>query len=859
MRNRFVKRKSLSLVLAAAFCVGMLSGCAKGTETTNSAGSENATNAVEKTSYKAVGQYNGLDIAAQNDQYALLYNKNTAVVSILNKQSGTIWSSSATEEELSGISVDQTRNEMLSSAILKYYDSSDNSFTLNTYGDCVSKSQQTVYSIQNGIRIEYVIGEAESVDIYPKALTADYVESQILPKLDESQKKRFLQYFTKYVYSQTSENIRNELSQTYTNFPTTALYNAETVPVKYRRVIKEALESCGLNEDILQEEYDKLGYSCTLTPQASFSMAIEYTLDHDHLNVRVPCNDVSYNKNVFYITEIQVLPFFGACSEQNDGYMLIPDGSGALVNLNNTNKNATSVTVYSEDVNQDYENVSSIISENTNLPGYGLKQGNHAFLAVLQDGASLATIKAVPYNNLTGLNHIYASYDYLERQTFKPNGLVRGTEFVRYGSQSYQDDIVQSYYFLEGEHSTYADMAALYRNYLFGSSERSNVTGRLYLESYGVINCKNTVLGFKVQQETPYTTVSQLGDMLQTLYDNHVGNVVVRYRNWANDPLISPIDTKGKVNSRLGNKQDLKALTEIQENVGAKILWDWETMYSVRLPLLGSLSRKSNAVYSIQNVFVKEYYSKDDEDSGRYILNAGGLSTRLAQIASLSGKNNWTGVSLNNIGSDLYSDFSKSNYTLREDMIKTLVDGIKEFPDEDTVAISGANSYLLPYADVVFDIPMDCSQYSSEDETVPFLQMVLHGYVPYTGSSVNLAYDYQQGFLKSVEYGAALQFTLNAGDSTILKNSQYSRLFSTNFSLNLNDLLSMDQQYQDQLAWLENAAMVGHKALTRQVMQTTYDNGAVVLVNYGTDAYSTGNATVEGQSFLVLKDGENAG
>ena len=40
------------------------------------------------------------------------------------------------------------------------------------------------------------------------------------------------------------------------------------------------------------------------------------------------------------ILKISVLPYFGAASANDSGYMIVPDGSGAIINFNNGKYNA---------------------------------------------------------------------------------------------------------------------------------------------------------------------------------------------------------------------------------------------------------------------------------------------------------------------------------------------------------------------------------------------------------------------------------------------------------------------------------------------------------------------------------------
>ena len=75
-----------------------------------------------------------------------------------------------------------------------------------------------------------------------------------------------------------------------------------------------------------------------------FRIPIEYRLEEDSLVVTVPTEDVVYPLEVespdgelvtMPLAAITVLPYFGAAGENEEGYIFVPDGSGAIMMLNN--------------------------------------------------------------------------------------------------------------------------------------------------------------------------------------------------------------------------------------------------------------------------------------------------------------------------------------------------------------------------------------------------------------------------------------------------------------------------------------------------------------------------------------------
>jgi frataxin-like iron-binding protein CyaY len=82
-----------------------------------------------------------------------------------------------------------------------------------------------------------------------------------------------------------------------------------------------------------EELKNGLRLNCNID-KLSIEIAIEFVLDGDSLLICIPADSISENGNLA-IVSIEVLPFFGAADRNTDGYVLFPDGSGAIMRYNN--------------------------------------------------------------------------------------------------------------------------------------------------------------------------------------------------------------------------------------------------------------------------------------------------------------------------------------------------------------------------------------------------------------------------------------------------------------------------------------------------------------------------------------------
>ena len=122
-----------------------------------------------------------------------------------------------------------------------------------------------------------------------------------------------------------------------------------------------------------------------------FRIPLEYKLLKDRLVVSVNPSEITYNDNGYYLVDVDVLPYFGAAGTEDNGYIFVPDGSGALIDLNNQKTNVTAYTanVFGDDLTKNFMNdklSEADASLSVKLPVFGLKKDDSAFLAVITDG-----------------------------------------------------------------------------------------------------------------------------------------------------------------------------------------------------------------------------------------------------------------------------------------------------------------------------------------------------------------------------------------------------------------------------------------------------------------------------------------
>ena len=211
-----------------------------------------------------------------------------------------------------------------------------------------------------------------------------------------------------------------------------------------------------------------------------FELGVEVSLDGDELTVRVPSESIKEEKEGTYISTVSLFPFLGyTYLDEQNGYMLVPDGNGALIYLDNKERRYTtgfSGLIYGTDdgmtnrtaVSTLWEHYEIVTGANNVLaPVFGMAHLDDrlAYLGIVESGDERCSIEVVPNGVMVDYNRCFARF--LLRDVFvqplnqSNSGTVPAVEQDRQHS-----DLTVRYRLLSGDEADYAGMANSYRDYL---------------------------------------------------------------------------------------------------------------------------------------------------------------------------------------------------------------------------------------------------------------------------------------------------------------------------------------------------------------------------------------------------------
>ena len=188
----------------------------------------------------------------------------------------------------------------------------------------------------------------------------------------------------------------------------------------------------------------QLVYNLTET---KVSLAIEFTIDGNAFEVKIPRNSIVEKSDISRIASVALLPYFDAARQEDYGYFVTPDGSGALTYFNAnrvTNYDSYAKRIYGDDmtfarlISPDYK------SKSITMSVYGIVKENHYVTTYIHDGDTNAAL-LISYPGDRTLPFYSTSFEYHFRQFYLTKLSKSGKDFELLEENITLGDVRQRY------------------------------------------------------------------------------------------------------------------------------------------------------------------------------------------------------------------------------------------------------------------------------------------------------------------------------------------------------------------------------------------------------------------------------
>lgn len=798
----------------------------------------------------------GMEGVAASDKLALYISKATAEIAVRDLDSGRLWYSNPPDREQDPLATGINKEKLSAQMSIVYENHTLQAYSMNSYSDSIKHGQVEYDSIPNGIKVTYTFGKAEGgFDALPKAMSAERYEQLILAKAEEE----YGRYLTR-AYKPNKE---------------TGVY--ERIDVALSGIVldrvRAAFEHAGYTAEDLAADNEANGGPDASEEQKVFKASIEYIVDGPELIVRVPTAEIEYPAS-FPITQVTVLDYFGAGGAQDEGYMLVPDGSGSLIRFNNgkVDSDAFFKPVYGANEVK-VQRTKSTYDQSARLPVFGMRNNGQAFFAIIEQGDAVATIRADIGGKVHSYNYVYPQFELLAQDHIQINASAKAgqvaissnVQIPVYQPERMSTDFTIRYAFLSGEEAGYAGMARYYQQRLV----RQGVLDKLerqeelpfFLELAGNIPKRQSFLGVPYEDLQPLTTFEQAQEIIEALKEGGVHAIKLRYLGWFNGGVNHDLPVKVKPDDELGGRKGLEKLTSYVRQEGIALYPDAALTYAYPDSRGFSPSKHAARYLTKKPALIYPYnpatFRRDPEllYAPYYVLSTRLLPEVVGKFIQSYRGYELGGVSLRELGDVLNADFRRGQEIDRA-QAKRIVQqqlGVLAEAPLDLMA-TGGNAYILPYVDQIVDIPMSDSRHHITDESVPFYQMVLHGYVDYAGQPMNLASsaDPRLALLQALETGANMYVTWSYAPSSEVKETGFDHLYSIHYADWLEQAAGMYLELNEAIGDVRHEAIVDHRRLSDDVVQVMYEGGKRVIVNYGVREANVEGLTIKGRDYAVV-------
>lgn len=761
-----------------------------------------------------------------------LYLEENMVVRV-ESSDGTVWSTN-------GLSHDG--NQTTGQFVVSYYTSNAAYSYMESQADSVDKQQAQAFLEDDTLYVQYRVGNyGKTVDAVPSFLLNERFQKKFLDELSDEEAAEMESYY-KYYEDEGAWRIRAK-----------GRNNFERILI--------IMEQVGYTEEDLAQDNADGGISVDVSSKPWFTIVLAYRLTDQGLSVSMPVERIEFNAD-YPLYEVDLLPHFGKLEQSEDGYVLLPDGSGALMYYSTEYSSRTEYTIpiYGLDgsVASDVLTTGQFQYENAALPLFGVKDGEDAYLAVIEGGQSKATInyhQAGPYFQR---NAAYLTFRMVNKDSVYLSGSDNSSKVVVFESSLAEETCSVHYQFLE-KNSGYVEMAGFYRQYLIEEGilqeqlEDSQVS--LLLETICGVWSKKNLLGVSYEGVTAATTYEQNKLLAEDLLSSGVGQLDLKPIGWFNNGVYHDYAGNIKLNQVLGGKSGWNALVEYAAEAGVGLYPDVDfqripDMTWGFIPTLDSAFRldSNEAKYSIlSRALLLEKEDFGLTPSSLYFLSPGNYAEVTASFLKDYLPIKSQGLSLRSTRA--YSDFNDKDMISRPEAVQMLMEQLQTLDEELELMVENGSQYTFAYTQKMSGVSSDCSHYRVADTAVPFLQMVLHGSMKLYTSPINLASNSETAVLRAIEYGMLPNFQVTYEDSSILKNSEYSDNYASGYESWREDILESYSMIEESLNGLIGAAIIDHAQVAQQVYATTYETGDVVYVNYGDEAVTVNGIVVPARGF----------
>jgi len=593
-----------------------------------------------------------------------------------------------------------------------------------------------------------------------------------------------------------------------------------------------------------------------------FRFEVNVTIEDGDLVVNIPASTIDeYNPNLFsndstvqyyLLKDIIVFPYFGSTDGETDGYDIIPDGSGMIVDLDAspTTKGTFALELYGTDLG--YMSPSSttrIQSVNSisrlTLPIFGVIHdvGNTGFFVISEEGSTYAILNYVSATVINNFHRIYFSYRYRDSYEQYQSRANEEQYRIAFQDEVNQNDVTQRYVFLTGEDASYVGVAKAYRDYLIDNNALTTPQATVYSKVPTKIDFIGTevTMGIVSDKLVGITKYTEMKSIIEELQNDGYTELITALKTYS----MSDYGYGVNLSSLMGTKAEFKDYLAYLEEQGIEFSYylDYTRSYD-------SYSTEHAQTLSKRDIYWREYSAMNAyhyvNDTGFYIDYA---ETDLKTFT----KYGITNVSIAGLDRAIYTSYDKAIQASGVNV--TEIGNMLNYYEENGIktGIYLPDAFNFKYLDEYYKAPLSSSEYNVQSAAIPLVELVLSGYVDFYSDYLNFISDESFSLLRLVEYGVYPSYILTGSSTYTLKESNSSNVYISEYDV-LKDRIQIYYDFISAgLYATMGQEMINHQYIATGIVLVTYSEGTQIILNYNKTAYDYNGLTVPALGYEVIE------
>lgn len=574
-----------------------------------------------------------------------------------------------------------------------------------------------------------------------------------------------------------------------------------------------------------------------------FVFVINLYVDGEDFIVEVPNDKIEENNTRYRLVMIQVFPYFGSARQNKfPGYMFIPDGSGALVRFN---KPVPSDYYYAKYYGADYGYVDTAANRDLTLPVFGMIHDvkENGFLGIIESGDTCADLSA----NFWGYRN--SNYFWLcpvfNYREFYTNVIDRSESGAPTVSEFRNGvDVKIRYRILSGDAADYVGMARAYQDYLIEKGTLTKKAAGTAIPIALDFLMAELEPSFLWKRKVKMTTPDQALAIYRDLKAEGVTKQKLNFLGWSESGFIDVAPYKVKLN--YSNKTYRNLLNEIKEN-GDDFYFQVDyvrTSKAAKRPDNADLARRMSKTKMV----LKLYRSLDEQISINF------LYPEISYKMGSADYDNFQDLGIENLafsslGNTLFSYYESGKRYFRKDSLDYYQKLAQIYGKS---AFYRPNAYMFAYASEYYQLPLYNSQHHYFTDLVPFLPIVLKGYLDYYSPYLNFNALGKEQILNLIDFGANPSYIITAEPTTKLLYTKANHYYSTEYANFRSQIIENYHYINEALSQVSGASIVGREVLRDGVVMVSYDNGRSIYINYSSTPYLEGGIYLNAKDYLVV-------